>query len=129
MNSQTSGNILKQIAIIFLLLLIAFLILFLLGGFKRRTSSHDLIFQVDAASGYALITLKTPQDSIQPAQTLTVPWRMEMTLSSGAEVYLTAANPTQNGELSCSIMLDNQLWESEKKDAPQDGVACAGIVP
>ena len=125
---KTGGKNLIQIAIIILLLLAAIFTVVLLERANHRPSEHLVTFQVNASGGYALIELKTPQDSIQPAQILTVPWKMEMTLPTGAEVYLTAANPTQTGELNCSILLDNQTWKSEKKEAPQDGVACAGIV-
>ena len=44
-------------------------------------------------------------------------------------VYVTAANPTQTGELSCFILLDNTQWKTSTIAAPKDGVACAGIVP
>jgi len=44
-------------------------------------------------------------------------------------VLITAANPTQTGELSCVILLDNSNWKKSTINAPKDGVACAGIVP
>jgi len=129
MNTSTRSHIFVQVASVLLLLLATFLVLYFMGAFKPKTTSHRTTFQVDASGGYALITLKTAQDMVQPAQVLTVPWRKEMTLPSGTEVYLTAANPSQTGELSCTISLDNQTWKTDKKQAPQDGVACAGIVP
>jgi hypothetical protein len=129
MPPQTRNKILEQIIVVLLFVLIACMILFFLRGFAPRNSSHDISFQVEASGGYALVSLKTPQSSILPAKIVTVPWHMEMTLPQGAEVYLTAANPSQTGELSCTISLDDQSWKTEKKVAPQDGVACAGIVP
>lgn len=129
MTTQVDRKKMFQLIIIGLILLAATITLLVLGAFKPRASSHKVLFQVNASGGYALITLKTPRASILSPTIVTTPWRMEITLEHGSEVYLTAANPTQTGELSCSISLDNRIWKSMEKAAPQNGIACAGIVP
>ncbi|MEN6436251.1 MAG: hypothetical protein ABFD58_10600 [Anaerolineaceae bacterium] len=118
-----------DIVIVFLFFLVGFLVLLLLGTFKSHSTTHRVLFQVNASGGYAMISFKTSEETFLSSTIVTTPWREEMKLPQGTEVYLTAANPTQTGELECSISLENRIWKSMKKESPENGVACAGIIP
>jgi hypothetical protein len=84
---------------------------------------------VNASGGFANITLQAGKESITGPKTVTMPWTRTIRVKSGTEVYLTAANPSETGELTCSITLDRGPWKLETINAPKNGVACAGIVP
>jgi hypothetical protein len=100
-----------------------------MGVMQASSSSHLVYFEVKASGGYANITLEAGNDSIITPKTVTVPWSKRIRIKSGTEVYLTAANPSETGELSCRITLDKADWKFETINAPKNGVACAGIVP
>lgn len=104
-------------------------ILLSLGGTRSTSDNRLVYFEVKASGGYALITLREGDEVIIKSATETMPWSKTLRIKSGTEVYLTASNPSQTGELSCRITLDKVAWKLEKINAPKDGVACAGIVP
>ena len=91
--------------------------------------SRRVIFRVESAGGYANITLKAGTLVIDKPQTVTTPWERSVDVARNESVFLTAANPTQTGELTCKILLDREVWKTESIPAPKDGVAGAGIVP
>jgi hypothetical protein len=96
---------------------------------NSKPVNRSITFRVESSGGFANITLQAGTTSIPKATTVTTPWQKIIRLSHGSEVYLTAANPTQSGTISCSISLDGKAWKKEKATNPIDGVACAGIVP
>jgi hypothetical protein len=100
-----------------------------LGLMKSPAGSYQVKFRVEASGGVAIITLQAGDVSISEPTAVSVPWSKTIRIPSGAEVYLTASNPTQTGKITCSISLDNTLWKTETTVTPKDGVACAGIVP
>jgi hypothetical protein len=108
---------------------LAAFILISLGVMNRNSDSHRVQFRVEASGAVAIITLQAGDVSISEPTTVSAPWSKTIDIPSGTEVYLTALNPTQTGQLSCSITLDNNPWKSDTNSAPKDGVACAGIVP
>lgn len=107
----------------------AIAILLSMGVMQTSSDSHLVYFEVTASGGYANITLQAGKESITTPTTVTVPWSRTIRIESGAEVYLTASNPSQTGEVSCRITLDKVDWKLETTYAPKNGVACAGIVP
>jgi hypothetical protein len=115
----------------FLLLLCAGVVVLIFTLEKRKPSEGDqrVEFRVEASGGYAIITLTAGDASISKPTTLSVPWSKSLRITSGTEVYLTASNPTQTGNLSCTILLNQSTWKTDTTAAPKDGVACAGIVP
>jgi hypothetical protein len=98
---------------------------------NRSSSGEQRVeFQVQASGGFAIITLETGDSaSITKPTTVSVPWKKTLRIASGTEVYLTASNPTQTGNLTCTITLNRNPWKTDTATAPKDGVACAGIVP
>jgi hypothetical protein len=107
----------------------AIAILLSLGIMQTPSDSRLVRFEVKASGGFAVITLRAGKESITVPTTVTSPWSKTLRIKSGTEVYLTAANPSETGELSCRITLDKAAWKLETIHAPKNGVACAGIVP
>ncbi len=118
-----------QVFFVLVVLGAAIFVLSSMGATQTNTGSHQLAFEVKASGGYAIITLQAGATSIKDPKTVTVPWKRTIAVESGVEVYLTASNPTETGQLSCAITLDGTVWKTEKNNAPKNGVACAGIVP
>jgi hypothetical protein len=118
-----------QLLFVAMICAIAAFILISLGVMDRISGSHRVKLRVDASGAVAIITLQAGDVSIPKPTTVSAPWTKTISIPSGTQVYLTALNPTQTGQLSCSITLDNVPWKSDTTSAPKDGVACAGIVP
>ena len=121
-------SILQNTFVIAIILTLIAIIYYLMIN-SAKPGSRSVIFRVESSGGFANITLQAGTTSIPKAITVTTPWQKIITLSHGTEVYLTAANPTQSGVISCSIALGGQAWKKEKATDPVNGVACAGIVP
>ncbi len=96
---------------------------------KSPAGPRRVTLRVEASGGYALITLRTDDNYLVQSTTLTTPWEKIIKVENGTEIYLTASNPTQTGQLSCVIQIDGKSWKKDTTAAPKDGVACAGIVP
>jgi len=122
-------KILLQILVLVVICGGALAVLFLSGVMAPPSGKRTLTFRVEAMGGYANITLDAGAEKISQTTTVTTPWQKTLQVERGVEVYLTASNPSQTGQLSCAILLDRQLWKQDKTEAPKDGVACAGIVP
>ncbi len=121
-------------AIIWLLVVVAVIVLAVVFATNSQSSlaphgTRRVTFRVESAGGYANITLKAGTVVIEKPQTLTTPWERTIDVARSESVYLTAANPTQTGQLTCKISIDREPWKSETIPAPKDGVACAGIIP
>lgn len=122
-------KVVLQILFVLALCAGAISILLSMGVMDAPAGSHRVEFRVEAQGGTAIITLDAGNASISKPTTVSVPWTKSLRIASGTEVYLTAANPTQTGKITCSIFLDKTLWKTETTTAPKNGVACAGIVP
>ena len=122
-------KIVLQLLFLLALCAAAIAVLISMGLMRSPQGSHRVQFRVETSGGFANITLQAGKESISEPKTVTTPWSKTIDISSGTEVYLTASNPTQTGELTCTITLDKKVWKTEKTTAPKDGVACAGIVP
>lgn len=126
---SNSWKIALQLVFVVAVCALAAYILVSLGLMNRDASSHRIQFRVEASGAVAIITLQAGDYSILEPTTVSAPWSKTIDISSGTEVYLTALNPTQTGQLTCSITLDHAPWKADQTSAPKDGVACAGIVP
>lgn len=124
-----SRTTLWQIIFVLALLAAAGMIMLQVGAFEPPARSHRVTFHVEASGGYALISMRTGDEVLIDSKTVNTPWEREIVLDSGTAVYLTAANPSQTGEVLCALRLDNRDWKQDSIQAPKDGVACAGIVP
>jgi hypothetical protein len=128
-NMSERWKIVLQILFVLALCAGAIGILLSMGLMDTPAGSHRVELKVDALGGIAIITLDAGNASISKPTTVSVPWTKSLRIASGTEIYLTAANPTQTGKITCSIFLDKTLWKTETTTAPKNGVACAGIVP
>lgn len=128
-NLSEGTKTMLQIIFVVALLGGAVVVLLSVGVLQTSADSRLIYFEVKASGGYAIITLQAGDVSISKPTTVTVPWSKTIRIKSGTEIYLTASNPSQTGELSCRILLDKAAWKLEKVTAPKNGVACAGIVP
>lgn len=128
-NLSDGWKIALQIIFVLVLVAAAAALLLSMGIMRTDGDSHLVSFEVRASGGFALVTLEAGSESIEKPLTVTSPWTKKIRIQSGTEVYLTASNPSQTGEISCSISLDQNLWKTETTNAPKNGVACAGIVP
>ena len=131
MTDQNTDRSRNAVQAVFILVFVAALIMVVTYLLSKKTTSsvHNVELVVEASGGFSIITFEAGSVSISKSTTVTTPWQKTLKLHSGTTVYLTASNPTQTGELFCSILLDSQAWKKAKTDAPKDGVACAGIVP
>jgi len=127
MSDQTKNAL--QLALVLGIVAAAVAVLASLGLFRSSPEEHLVKFEANASGGFAVITLRSGDETIHSRTTVTVPWSKSMRLKRGTQVYLTAANPTEIGEVSCRILLDKAVWKEEKISNPRNGVACAGIVP
>jgi hypothetical protein len=128
-NLSDGTKLALQIALVVAIIGAAIAILISAGIMQTPSESHLVTFEVRAAGGFAVITLDAGSEKIAKPTTISVPWTKSLRVKSGTEVYLTAANPSASGEISCRITLDKISWKAEKNSAPKNGVACAGIVP
>lgn len=129
-NSKSSARtLILQILLVVGLCAASILILASLGVFRQQAQEAVLVFRVEASGGYANITLQAGEEIISQTTTVTTPWERRITVPRGDEVYLTASNPTQTGQLSCTISIERRVWKRASTEAPKNGVACAGIVP
>jgi hypothetical protein len=122
-------SLIIQIIIVAGLLIAAFFLFSSMGAFSKKTVSRSITLRVEASGGYANITYEAGSQRINETTTVSTPWERKVVVPRGKQVYLTAANPSQTGQISCSIRLDGKAWKSDKIETPKDGVACAGIVP
>lgn len=118
-----------QLILVLALLIAVYLLFRAIGAFDPPPGHRRITLKVEASGGYSLITMQAGNESIREATTVNTPWQKVYNLPSGTEVYLTAANPSQSGHVTCTLLLDGRKWKTQTKTAPNDGVACAGIVP
>lgn len=127
--SPKQNRLLWQIVLVAALLISVIVLFRAIGAFEAPSGQRRVTLRVEASGGYSLITMQAGGESIGEATTVNTPWEKAYTLATGTEVYLTAANPSQSGHVTCTLELDGRTWKTETKTAPNDGVACAGIVP
>lgn len=122
-------SIFFQLLVVLLLCAGSVALLAWMGVFRPESANRALVLRVEASGGYALITMEAGSEKITQTTTVTTPWERRLTVRQGTQVFLTASNPTQTGQLSCSLTLDGRSWKTDATSAPKDGVACAGIIP
>jgi hypothetical protein len=92
------------------------------GGMRQIT------YQVQASGGYAQIIYTDITGTVTAPIMVTTPFFKTISLPIGDQVYLTASNPSQTGDVSCNIKIDNKDWKESHGTHPIDSVACAGII-
>lgn len=110
------------------------IIIAIIGIWLVKSQSSDkgtmrqITYIVNSDGGYAqVIYTSSVGVNTEPAM-ITTPFNRTITLPVGSEVFLTASNPSQNGNISCEIKIDNREWKSSRGTHPVDSVACGGII-
>lgn len=117
---------------VFLLLFLAgaFGLLYAVGVFSPKVEGAKRVtFIVQGSATSSVITYTEADGSKTKPVTVGVPWRKVIDIPEGSEVYLTATNPSQSGNIECVLLLDGEDWKKQTATLPADKVACAGIVP
>jgi len=91
-------------------------------------SMRQVTYIVYSDGGYAQIIYTSSVDVNTAPAMMTTPFTRTIALPVGTEVFLTASNPSQNGQISCEIKIDNREWKFSKGTHPIDSVACGGIL-
>jgi len=97
--------------------------------FKRPVTDHTITYRVTSSGGFANITYTNRSQKNTDPNQITTPWELSFPVKTGMEVYLTAANTTESGEIECIILLDRKSWKKQTAKAPDTNVACGGIIP
>jgi hypothetical protein len=96
--------------------------------FTPEKNSHRVTFRVESSGGIAYITYKDSRNLQKEKIQISTPWEKIWDNPSGAEVYITAGNPTQIGSIKCILKIDGKVWKSDTASGKDDSVVCAGIV-
>lgn len=127
-NSSSRSNTAVGLAIVLVI------IVTIVGVWLLKSQSEDegvlrqVTYQVEASGGYAQIIYTNSAGVNTEAGILTTPFIRTISFPVGQEVYLTASNPSQTGNISCRILINNREWKESKGTHPVDSVACAGII-
>ncbi len=96
--------------------------------FTPPKTSHRITFRVESSGGIAYITYKDNRNLQKEKIQVSTPWEKNWDNPSGAEVYVTAGNPTQMGSIKCILKIDGKIWKSDTASGQDNSVVCAGIV-
>lgn len=128
-NLSDRSKAVLQLAILSVVLVMAFVGLDYLSSLKTVRTTSMVRFEVEASGGFASITLRAGKVNMTEPTNVSVPWSQTVKIKSGTTVFLTASNPSVTGEITCRIFLDREAWKTETISSPKNGVACAGIIP
>jgi hypothetical protein len=99
---------------------------------KSQSSANGAIrqitYQVEASGGYAQIIYTDSNGNNTEAAIVTTPFFKTINIPVGRQVYLTASNPSQTGDVVCKIKINNRDWKESRGTHPIDSVACGGII-
>jgi len=128
-STPNRSRLVVEISIVVLLCLGLAVLAIAFDVFKKPATSHTITYRVRGSAGFAAITYSAKADSKSEPSEISTPWELTLPVKSGTEVYLTAANTSQSGDIECTILLDRKPWKKQSAKAPDMNVACGGIVP
>ena len=119
------------IQLIFIIILLAGLgmIAITSGIFAPKNASRTVTLKVVASHGFIRMSYSTPRESSSGALSVSSPWQKTFSLKAGDEVHISAGNPNELGEITCYIIINNNVWRSVTAKYPDTKAACAGIIP
>ncbi len=126
---QRRRDLTIQIIVVVIVLAIAAGACYLWVIGRKPSNGHSVTYKVDGSASVAVVTYIQADGAATKPEDVRVPWRKKLTIPSGTIVILTVGNPTQIGDITCSILLDGAAWKQESASAPADKASCAGIVP
>jgi hypothetical protein len=130
-NKSRRREMMLQVAFLLVFLIAVALLVNALGVFRAKEPGvRRVTYQVFGTTSTGVITYTSEEgDSSGRLETL-IPWKLEsLRFQPGSMIILTAGNPSQAGEINCTILVDGNPWKQEKATYPQDKVSCAGILP
>jgi hypothetical protein len=125
----SKNRVLYQIFILIAICMILGILAVYFNVFKAPDKQHNVTFRVESTSGFATISFKDANSSQTQGLNIPTPWERTWTNPKGAEVYLTAGNPSSMGTIRCILKIDGREWKRMEATIPESSVACAGIVP
>ena len=129
--TNTRQRVMVIIQVIFLLVVCGGIaaVAYSFGIFTPSKEYRSLTMKVENSAGSVQMIFSIPGDSSATPIQVSTPWEKTISIKRGSEVYVTAANPAQYGDIKCTILLDGKTWKKETASFPKDKVYCAGIVP
>ena len=124
-NRRTSPIIGISIVII---VIIAVIGIWITKSKSSNDQTRQVTYVVEATGGYAQIIYTASNGENTEAQIYTTPFSRTFTMPIGQKVFLTASNPTQTGDVSCVIKINNRDWKECHGTHPVDSVACGGFI-
>lgn len=113
---------------IVIVVIIAVIGIWLTKSNSNTQQTRQVTYLVEAAGGYAQIIYTASNGENTEAQMYTTPFSRTYTMPVGQKVFLTASNPSQTGDVSCEIKLNNRAWKESHGTHPVDSVACGGFI-
>jgi hypothetical protein len=117
-----------QILVVSILCIVLIALAVTFRVFTPDKNTHKITFRVESSGGIAYITYKDSRNLQKEKIQVTTPWEKNWDNPSGAEVYVTAGNPTQLGSIKCILKIDGKTWKTDTASGQDDSVVCAGIV-
>lgn len=114
--------------------IIVVVIVAIVGIWLIKSQSSDsgelrqITYEVEATGGYAQVIYTTSAGVNTDPTMVSAPFFKIVSLRAGDQVFLTASNPSQTGEVTCRIKIDGEVWKESTGISPIDSVACGGIV-
>lgn len=127
-NSSKRSNTLSVIGVISIVSIIVVVIWVLLNRSSNVDELRQITYHVEAAGGYAQIIYTNSNGKNTDPAIYTTPFTKTLTIPIGQQVFLTASNPSQTGDVLCEISVNNEIWKESRATHPVDSVACGGIV-
>ena len=129
LNNQRQTTVIIQVVVLSFICIGLVGMGFVFGFFKAPKDSRNLTMRLESTAGSIQMTYSIPGDEKKTAQTTSAPWEKTIGMKVGSEVYLSAGNPNQMGNVTCTLLLDGKVWKTQSAKYPVDKVSCAGIVP
>jgi hypothetical protein len=129
--TNTRQRVMIILQLVFLLLICGGIaaVAYSFGVFTPQKDYRSLTVRVENSSGSVQMIFSVPGESSTNPIQVSTPWEKTISLKRGDELYVTAANPAQYGDLKCTILVDGKNWKKDMATYPNDKVYCAGIVP
>lgn len=127
-SAPRSNNTIIGIAIAVIVIITIIGIWFIKSQSSDSGEIRQITYEVTATGGYAQVIYTTSSGvNTEPAM-VTTPFTKIVNLRAGDQVFLTASNPSQTGEVICKIKINGKDWKESKGISPIDSVACGGII-
>ena len=84
-----------------------------ISGIYTAKDNHKVTFRVESSGGDSLHYIQGQSKYAEEKIQVSTPWEKIWDNPSGAEVYITAGNPTQLGSIKCILKIDGKTWKTD----------------